>query len=749
MNSRASNGGGVVTDITQQQPGILARLGAAVQVVRTGRLGAGWFGPLEPMRPVAPEGDATGRQFDYPTGFNLGNVSRQGEAVTFNQLRTLADGYDLMRLVIETRKDQLAKLRWNIKPRDAKQQADDRCKAAEALLRRPDRDHPWDEWIRALVEEMLVIDAATVYPRKTRGGGLYSLELIDGSTIKRVINLQGRTPTPDEGPAYQQILKGMPAVDYTREELIYRPRNWRVHKVYGFSPVEQVVMTVNIALRRQMHQMQYFTEGNIPEALIGAPATWSTEQVRQFQAYWDELMEGSTAVRRHAKFVPGDMKYQPTKEPSLKDQFDEWLARVVCFAFSISPTPFIAQVNRATADSAKEAALEEGLAPVMTWVKNLMDVVIEDHMGWPDLEFDWVDEQSIDPATRATVHKTYIDAGVITPDEVREELGRDALTPEQREQAFPKPPPALALAGGGGDQGDGDDPEDDDPDGAAKGQYLGDVAKRKKKSTPRPKASGPAPIDRERRAVQDAVKALTSATEVALTAVAEEACALLAALDGETAKADASEFYRLLAQMQYSGFTTFISDAGPILGDMAADGAGEALAQLNFEGASLDLVNEAAVVWAQQHAAELVGKRLLKDGTIIDNPGAKWRIDEKTREGLQKLVTQAMKDGWSNDRLASEIRSSTTFGAERAETIARTETAKADVEGNLIGYRAAGVTRKRWLLAQSDFCAACAGNSEQGAIGMDKAFQSGAMAPPAHPRCRCDVLPVLEKREQS
>ena len=69
--------------------------------------------------------------------------------------------------------------------------------------------------------------------------------------------------------AYQQVLKGMPAVDYTRDELIYLPRNPRTHKIYGYSPVEQIVMTVNIALRRALHQLQFYTEGNIPESLIG------------------------------------------------------------------------------------------------------------------------------------------------------------------------------------------------------------------------------------------------------------------------------------------------------------------------------------------------------------------------------------------------------------------------------------------------------------------------------------------------
>jgi len=51
------------------------------------------------------------------------------------------------------------------------------------------------------------------------------------------------------------------------------PRNPRPHKVYGYSPVEQIVLTVNVALRRALSQLQYYTEGNVPEALIVVPPT--------------------------------------------------------------------------------------------------------------------------------------------------------------------------------------------------------------------------------------------------------------------------------------------------------------------------------------------------------------------------------------------------------------------------------------------------------------------------------------------
>ena len=119
----------------------------------------------------------------------------------------------------------------------------------------------------------------------------------------------GRTPQPYRDaagamvypPAYQQVLKGLPAVNYSARDIIYRPRNVRAHRVYGYSPVQQVLMTVNIALRRQMWQLDYFTEGSIPDALIGVPNSWTPEQIKQFQDYWDTEFVGGAAPPRQIR----------------------------------------------------------------------------------------------------------------------------------------------------------------------------------------------------------------------------------------------------------------------------------------------------------------------------------------------------------------------------------------------------------------------------------------------------------------
>jgi hypothetical protein len=258
--------------------------------------GADWFGPLGPLRPIAPP-EVAGRRFDFPSGYNLVTRPRAYEPVGFAELRAFADAYDLLRLVIETRKDQMERQRWRIRPRGGKLKgdgaaADARVIAIERFFHKPDGITRWKTWLRSLLEDMFVIDAATLYCQRTRSGQLCALQQLDGSTIKRVIDDWGRTPQPFVGadgatvfpPAYQQVLKGLPAVDYSARDIIYRPRNVRAHRVYGFSPVQQVLMTVNIALRRQMWQLDYYSEGSVPDALIGVPNSWIVETVVKWAA---------------------------------------------------------------------------------------------------------------------------------------------------------------------------------------------------------------------------------------------------------------------------------------------------------------------------------------------------------------------------------------------------------------------------------------------------------------------------------
>ncbi len=396
---------------------------------------ANWFGPLTPITPLAPP-EVAGRQWDFPAGYNLSTISRPHEPVTFATLRGLADGYDLLRLVIETRKDQAARQSWSINARNNMPPSridSERIASAKAFFARPDGIHGFADWLRLLLEEVFVTDAATLYMNRDRGGRLKALMPLDGATIKPVIDAWGRPPQPYmDGEtvvypaAYQQILKGYPAIDYSARDLIYRPRNLRVNRVYGLSPVEQILTTVNIALRRQMYLLDYFTEGNIPDSLIGVPESWTPDQIASYQKYWDAYFDGDLNRRRRAKFVPGGVAktFVQTKEPELKGPFDEWLARIVCFAFSISPQALTQTMNRATAETQKELAEEEGLAPILAWAKALIDEILASEFDAPDLELVWGVGRETDPLVQEAILASYTSKGILTINEARSALGR-------------------------------------------------------------------------------------------------------------------------------------------------------------------------------------------------------------------------------------------------------------------------------------------------------------------------------------
>ena len=134
-------------------------------------------------------------------------------------------------------------------------------------------------------------------------------------------------------------------------------------------------------------------------------------------------MSGNLARRRQTKFMPADFKLIEARQPPLKDQYDEWLARIICYAFSVPPSAFVAQVNRATSETLRQQATQEGLVPLKAWVKNALDHVIRECMNEPGLEFVWVGDDAVDPLEQAQTLQILVGAGIKTREEARADLG--------------------------------------------------------------------------------------------------------------------------------------------------------------------------------------------------------------------------------------------------------------------------------------------------------------------------------------
>jgi hypothetical protein len=189
--------------------------------------GKDWLSPQQPVGTFRPQDQASDwRSWDYPPGYNVVITPRKYEPYSFAQQRWLARNLDLLREVIERRKNEVAKLQWDIVARPGAEPDPAGIAATKEMLRYPDGETPFTAWQNALLEDMLVIDAVAVYPWPAMSGRIIRFMPIDGATINVLTDEYGSIPDPPD-PAYQQVIQGMPYEFFARNELVYMPRNAR------------------------------------------------------------------------------------------------------------------------------------------------------------------------------------------------------------------------------------------------------------------------------------------------------------------------------------------------------------------------------------------------------------------------------------------------------------------------------------------------------------------------------------------
>lgn len=721
------------------QQGFIARAAAGLRYALTGQL-PGWFGPGTPLAPMAPL-DVKGRQLDFPVAININFRPRGTEPVNFERLKKLASN-PIVSMLLQRQKDLVTGVEWRIKPKtvtDPTATDDPAIAAITEFFHEPDKEHDWAQWISAVLDQLMVLDAVSIYARPTRGGGVYSFELIDGATIKPLLNEWGRRPLPPD-PAYQQILKGIPAEDYSSDELIYFPQTYRVDKVYGYSRVEQAIDIIEQSIARLRSQLGHWTHGNIGEGYFETPDGWTPEDVVALEQRWNQMMAGSIEGRASSPFVPHGTVFHETKTNLIADTYDEFLIRLLCFPFGVAPTPFMKQsgLGHGSAESDKEAAEEAGIASLLQYVTRLMNRIIRRHFGRTDLEFSWVEDRELDADTASQVDDRRLKNGSATINEVRDRNGEAPI--EGGDQ------PLIYLPTG--------------PVPVAQVAEAAEVALEQAKNPPPPVMSAPpagsAPEgnkgktpDSNANEGDDLKKADAKAEKriarVLKSYLAKKAGEVADALDGKLAKAapptddQSGRVDKALDDVDWT-WSDLAPSLDPIIAGIAVAAGTDALSELDlFDSAMLKRMTARAKAYAEERAAELVGMKIV-DGELVENPNAAFSIAETTRTMIRNEVAKALEDGASNDQLASIIRDAGAFSGARAEMIARTETANADVQGQIAGWRESGVVGGLQWLAAPDCCDECQ-EIDGDVVSIDEGFPDGD--PPLHPNCRCSISAVL------
>ena len=351
--------------------------------------------------------------------------------VSFQTLRKFSKQYDVARAAINRRKRQLNQLQWDIVS------ADPTVKVNENQAREVKQIFKgiggykvrFREFIDTMVEDLLVLDAVSIYKRPTMGGKLYNLQVVDAATIKLKVDASGGTPEPPE-IAYVQVIRGKEEASFTADEMYYEMLNPRTESPYGLSPLESMILTISTALKSQTANLTMLSEGNIPEGYFGVPDTWSPDKIKEFQEVWDSAIEGNPSAQSKIKFGPQGTYERFIKPEDMRfKELQEWLMKTTCMMFEIPPQElgFTETVNRATGEVQQDIGRSSGLIPLANFFEEIFTDVIQVDLGHPDLMFKFKGLENTNEKQKAEVSEIRIRSGYSTVDQERAIDGLDPL----------------------------------------------------------------------------------------------------------------------------------------------------------------------------------------------------------------------------------------------------------------------------------------------------------------------------------
>lgn len=337
------------------------------------------------------------------------------------------------RRAINRIKNTIAALKWEVGPcaevtksGELQRQID----ITRNCLENPNRDDSFRTMIEQVVEDYLISGAGAIEQQE---GGDQTRPLwlwpVDALSIQVYPGWNGGA---NEARYLQSLGAGnvgtTQGIDLRNDELIYIRKDPATDTPFGLGCLEVAFNSINRQLGVAAYAGEVASNGQ-PENLLQFTGLDPTGLDR-LRDWWRNDIEGQGMT----PMLGGDElkvhKLRGSSDEALFLKYQEFLLREIATAFELSPhnLGLMEHDNRATAEVAEDRDYQSIIIPAAQNVaSHLNREAIQGKLGFSQIEFRWLGIDRDDEQMLADIHDTYYKANALTPNEIREKLGREPL----------------------------------------------------------------------------------------------------------------------------------------------------------------------------------------------------------------------------------------------------------------------------------------------------------------------------------
>lgn len=517
--------------------------------------------------------------------------------------------------------------------------------------------------------------------------------------------------------------------------------------LYGLPTVKAAMDVVRTSIYATRWNMNFFNNSAIPDTLLITKTAMTPDQKKEFRERWESKYQGYKNAHKLG-ILEGEIELKQLMMTMRDMEFDKLInttTQQILTAFGVPKSILgIQGMNRAEAEAQIYAFLSETIEPKIRAMVETLNEFLVPEFG----ENLFLDFEDPTPANREAIVKEYesgLKSNWLLINEVRDKEG---LPPVKGGWDFYLP--MMMIPVGGSEEGKTKYVK---IKGITETEYKKHKEEKEQERLRKRVLTGKRSLKLKMQLKAELVKYFITNHKKILRPFSEEQKRKWWEEHAALLKSDEKLFVVFTRRL-------FKNQEGRIKEALESEFTGKSLTKVIPELVNWDIENRIFFELAVPIFTDITDRRGRRAGELIGvkfelTPEVIEKIDKKsvkfaeevnatTRKKLKKELGEGIAAGEGVPELSERV--SGVFKKRRkyeAERIARTEVISASNGAELEAYIQSEVIEKKEWLAEADACDICialAGN----VVKLKETFSGGFDYPPAHPNCRCAILPVIE-----